>query len=102
MVYDDDVRLSRNASRLEDEALVEVPALEALTEIRFRSDLVPCLGTRRRRQVAQRSVAAPRRPAGELLDLLAQSVIEQRGFGRLGVLESSQTDVVAPALEQGK
>ena len=75
---DDHVGLRRFASRLEQEALVEVRALQAPTEVRLGGDLVPHLIPRRHRQIAQRAVSRLLRPLRDRLQLVHDLGLEER------------------------
>src|SRR5439155_159682 len=87
-------------ARAEHEALLEVLALKALTEIGLGGHFVPHFRTRRRRQITERTVHRLRCPTRELLDLGAHAVVEERRLGRLGMLESREAEVVAPAFQE--
>ena len=100
VVHDDDVRLRRLASRLEEEALLVQRAAGALAQVRLGRNFVPQLGTRRDRQIAERSVARARGPRLNRVELLLQAVVEQRVAGGARLLQAKQTEIVVPAFEQ--
>src|SRR5689334_7503590 len=100
VIDDDDVRLRRLASSLEEEALVEDLALEALTDIGLRRDLVPNLWARRRRQITQRSIGGARGPGVDGGELALHPVLEERRTRSPRLLESQKTEIIPPSLQQ--
>ncbi len=100
VVHDDDVRLRGAAPRLEQEAALEVRALEPGAEIGLRRHGVPDIGARLLRQIGERAVAGTRGPPAERVELDAPLVLEQRVLLLPRLLEPRETDVVPPALEQ--
>ena len=100
VVHDDDVRFRRAAPRLEQEAALEVGALEPRAEIRFRRHRVPHLGARLVRKVREGAVTRSRRPGGERLELRRAVVVEQGAPRVPGLREPREADVIPPPLEQ--
>ena len=100
MVHDDDVRLRRVASRLEQEALLEVRALHARAQSRLGRHLVPHLGARRRREVGERSVLRALGPRRDRRELVGHAVVEQLRRAARRLLEPRLAEVVAPSLQQ--
>jgi hypothetical protein len=89
MVIDDDhVRLGRFAPRLEQKTFLVRRASGALAEIRLGGYFIPYFRSRRDREVAQRSVARPFRPAANGLELVVQALIEERVPRRPRLIEA--------------
>ena len=99
MVHDHHVRLGCAAARLEHEAALEVRALEAGAQVRFRRHGVPHLRPRLVGEVGEAAVARPRGPRAERHQLRRLPLVEQRLQARARLLEARQAEVVVPALE---
>ena len=100
VVHDHDVGLRRTAAGPEQEALVEVAALEAGAEVRLSAHLVPHFTGGRDRQVAQGAVGGVSRPLRDPHQLVELVRLEQRPLRGDGLVEPSEAEVVPPALEQ--
>ena len=100
VVHHDHIRLRGGAARLEEEALLEVRALEAAAEIGLGRHLVPHLGARRHRQIAERAVRGAPGPRAQGLDLVEAPLLEHRDRCGHGLLEALQAEIVMPSFQQ--
>ena len=100
MVDHDDVGLRRAPARPEQEAAVEVRALEPGAEIGLGAHLVPDLRARRDRQIAQRAVGRVARPLGDADQLVELVLLEQGALGRHRLVHPGEAEIVPPSLEQ--
>ncbi len=102
MVHDHHVGLRRLAARAEEEAAIEVLALETRAEIRLRTHFIPYFGAGRTRQVAQRTIAGPAGPGRDGREFVQLVGLEQGALRAHRLLQPREAEVVAPSLEQGK
>ena len=102
MVDHDHVRLGRPSPGAEQEAPVEVGALEPGAQVRLGADLVPDLRARRHRQVAQRAVGGVSGPLGDAEQLVELVLLQQRPLGADRLVQAGEAEVVPPPLEQGE
>ena len=100
VIDDDHVCLCRLATCLVQEALVVQRTFEAHAQVGLRGHLIPQLWTRRRRQIAERAVGRALGPLDNGVQLVAQTVVEERGARRTRLVESLQTQIIAPTLEK--
>ncbi len=102
MIHHDDIRLGRTAPRPEQEALVEVVALETSAQVGLGAHLVPHLGRGHHGEIAERPVRRVTRPFGDGQQLIVLLGFEQGPLGADRLVEPRETEVVPPALEQGE
>ncbi len=100
VVHHDDVSFRGAPPRLEQEAALEMGALEPRAQIGLRRHRVPHVAARLVGQVGERAVARPGGPRRQAVQLHPPLVFEQRVPLLPGLLEARQADVVPPSLEQ--
>ena len=100
VVHHHDVRLGRPPAGPEQEAAVEVRTLEPGAEVRLRAHLVPDLGRRRHRQVAQRAVRVWPAHSDRPISSSSLSCSSSVRWAPTAWCSRDEAEVVPPALEQ--
>src|SRR5919112_3176129 len=94
-----DIGLGGPTASPEQEATIEVRALETSTEVGFGAHLVPHLGAGGHRQIAQGTVCGMSRPFRNPDKLVELVLLQQRALRGYRLVHARQAEIVPPTLE---